>query len=68
MNGGTWLDPMHGAHPLRGNMDKRAPWQIDSALATRPPTSDQLIELAIEEFTGKDRAEVYRIFERHKPR
>lgn len=68
MSGGTWLDPLRGAHPLLGNMAARAPWQIDSALTTRPPTSDQLIELAVEEFSGKDRAEVYRIFAKHKPK
>lgn len=54
-------------HPLFGSMSARAPWQIRQALMTRPPTRAQLDELAAEELAGKDRSEVYRIFEAIKP-
>lgn len=64
-----WISPLaDGHHPLFGFMDKRMPWQIESALRTRPPTKAQLDELAAEELAGKDRPDVWRIFERHKPK
>ena len=54
-------------HPLAGQMDKRSAWEIRQALMVRPPTKEQLDELAAEELTGRDRAETYRIFAAVKP-
>lgn len=55
-------------HPLYGHLDKRAPWEIRQALQIRPPTKEQLDELAAEELAGRDRSEIWRLFESAKPR
>ena len=58
---------IHDRHPLYGHLDKRAPWEIRQALLSQPPTRDQLDELAAEELSGRDRAQVYRVFGEVKP-
>lgn len=58
---------MNVPHPLTGVMAKRNEWDIRQRLQEHPPTKEQLIELAVEEFCGvgstpgRDRLSVYDI-------
>lgn len=54
-------------HCLDGQMFLCTTDEIYSALMQERPTTDQLIDLGLEELQGHDRAAVYRILELHKP-
>lgn len=52
---------MSEPHPLSGVMHKRTEYDIRQRLQEHPPTKEQLAELAVEEFLGRDRLPVYDI-------
>lgn len=55
------------SHVLAGFLDRRAPAQIRQSFSIRPPSLEQLDELAIEELLGLCRPDVFLVFEEWFP-